>query len=120
MKQRCNNPNSHRYDRYGGRGIKYCPEWETFAGFQTDMESSWFSGAVLDRIDSDGNYHKGNCRWATKTQSLRNRSNVRMTLEIANKIRELYPELNQYALAEKFDVDQSTVSRILNKEAWNG
>ena len=73
MKQRCNNPNTSFFDIYGGRGITYCEEWETFENFYADMGDSFFEGADLDRIDFNGNYCKGNCRWVDKTTGNHNK-----------------------------------------------
>lgn len=64
MKQRCKNKNTEMYYLYGGRGISYDPNWETFMGFYNDMGESFQDGLTLDRIDVDGNYCKQNCRWA--------------------------------------------------------
>ncbi len=70
MKSRCNNPSTNGFERYGGKGIIYDPKWETFKGFWKDMGDSWKTGHTLDRLDSDKNYYKENCRWATpKEQS---------------------------------------------------
>lgn len=75
MKRRCLNPNVRHYERYGGRGIRVCGRWMEFQNFLADMGSRPSSRHQLDRIDNDGDYAPGNCRWAlVKTQS-RNRSN---------------------------------------------
>lgn len=81
MLQRCNNPNAHEYENYGGRGIKVCDEWRTFEGFEKwAMENGYDDTAkhgkcTLDRIDPNGNYEPNNCRWTTMKHQQRNRRN---------------------------------------------
>ena len=75
MIQRCENPNNSRYKDWGGRGIKVCERWHDFRNFFADMGVRSF-GLMLDRINNDGNYEPGNCRWATqKEQNNNKRSN---------------------------------------------
>jgi hypothetical protein len=72
MKDRCLNPNNHAYDRYGGRGITICERWMKFENFHQDMGDKP-AGLTLDRIDNDGNYEPGNCKWSTPAEQARNR-----------------------------------------------
>ena len=73
MKRRCFNPNEQNYAYYGGRGITICPEWaESFETFYRDMGPRPSDDLSIDRIDVDGNYEPGNCRWATATEQSSN------------------------------------------------
>lgn len=72
MRQRCTNPNSHRFLLYGGRGIKVCQRWDSFENFLADMGEKP-DGLSLDRINNDGNYEPSNCRWATRKEQAQNR-----------------------------------------------
>ena len=76
MKARCYNPNTKRYEDYGGRGIQVCERWLDVKNFIDDMYPSWKEGVTLDRINVDGNYELGNCRWTTKAIQARNTRDI--------------------------------------------
>lgn len=79
MRSRCTNPKNADYKRYGGRGIKVCDRWQVFENFLADMGECPV-GLTLDRIETNGNYEPGNCRWATNHDQHRNKSsNVNLT-----------------------------------------
>lgn len=74
MLQRCTNPNNIKWKYYGGRGISVCKRWtgsDGFPNFLADMGERP-SRMTLDRVDNDGDYEPGNCRWATYSEQNRN------------------------------------------------
>ena len=72
MRARCSNPTHENYRHYGGRGIRVCARWESFENFLADMGERP-EGKEIDRINNNGHYKPGNCRWVTHAENVRNR-----------------------------------------------
>lgn len=80
---RCLNSTDCNYGRYGGAGIGVSDRWRSFENFLEDMGERP-DGTSLDRIDNDGHYEPGNCRWATAKEQARN-SRIPRYLEHAGR-----------------------------------
>lgn len=76
MRDRCSNVNRKDYKYYGGKGVKVCQRWSSFALFLADMGEPP-AGLTLDRIDGSKDYSPDNCRWATRKQQTYNSSAMR-------------------------------------------
>ena len=77
MRLRCHRKDLWIYQRYGGRGITICERWNDFRNFLADVGEKP-PCKTLGRINNDGNYEPGNCRWETPKEQARNRSTARM------------------------------------------
>lgn len=76
MIQRCINTKNVGFIKwYGSKGISVCKEWRnSFEQFYKDMGPRPTIKHELDRIDCSKDYCKENCRWASKSEQLQNRS----------------------------------------------
>lgn len=72
-KERCHNPRTKAWARYGGRGIAMCEEWRnSFEAFIAHVGPKPSPKHSIDRINNDGNYEPGNVRWATPKEQVAN------------------------------------------------
>jgi hypothetical protein len=116
--KRCNNSNTKCFYRYGGRGIK-C-EWVSFEEFRDDMLESYNlhvqefgeKDTTIDRIDSNGNYSKENCRWATLIQQARNKRNTHF-LKYKGNTKTLIEFSNE------FDIPYEALRRRIVNKKWS-
>jgi hypothetical protein len=76
MKNRCDNNKNKAYKYYGGKWITYDKKWNTFEWFWEDMNKWFWDNMSIDRIDGNWNYCKENCRWSTKVEQCKNKSNT--------------------------------------------
>jgi hypothetical protein len=79
MWTRCTNAKCERFASYGGRGIKVCQRWRSARAFFEDMGPRP-AGMTLGRVDNDGNYEPGNCRWEAWKSQRRNKTTTRLVV----------------------------------------
>jgi hypothetical protein len=77
MRGRCRIIGNGGFKRYGGRGILVCERWDNFENFLADMGKRPSPKHSIERIDNDGDYEPGNCRWATNSEQQANKSTSR-------------------------------------------
>jgi hypothetical protein len=118
MIARCYDKKNNRYHRYGGRKkpIKVCDRWlDPVYGLRNFIEDMGFPPSPefeVDRINNDGDYEPGNCRWATAEQQANNRcSNRKITWNGVTK------NLGQWAKIQ--GIPKDTLWRRLNKLEWS-
>lgn len=105
MISRCTNPKNPNFKDYLGRGITVCKRWLDFNNFFEDMGLRP-SNHSIERIDNNGNYEPGNCRWATQAeQTLNTRKNVYITYQGKTLTLSQWSKetgINQTTLSERF------------------
>ncbi len=113
MFSRCTNPNERAFHNYGGRGIVVCDRWYSFEAFWEDMGSRPSSDHSIDRIDVNGNYEPGNCRWATVKEQQRNKRNT-VFVEVDGEKISLADACDRYGI--RLSVAYAKISRGLSFE----
>ncbi len=127
MIDRCEKATDPKYPRYGGRGIRVCERWHDFDKFREDVGEPP-PGMSLDRIDVDGHYEAGNCRWADQKTQQNNRSNNRFITYRGQRkpIAEWAAQIGirTKILRQRLDRDGMTVEQALTLphggRRWNG
>ncbi len=106
LRNRCYNPKNQDFQYYGGRGVRVCQRWDSFANFIEDMGPRPSKAHSIDRIDPNGDYEPGNCRWATVAEQNRNKRSVRKFLVDGR-------EVVMKDFAAWLGVDRSTIGKLL-------
>lgn len=114
MKSRCYNPKASRYEHYGGKGVIVCNEWlhdfKTF--YDWAMSHGYQDDLSIDRIDVNGNYEPGNCRWESPKGQANNLSvNRKITFNGITKT------LAEWAAIT--GIDRRTIAARLDVRGWN-
>lgn len=116
MLRRCNNKKSDKWERYGGRGIKVCKQWQdNFKSFYDwSMKNGYSDKLQIDRKNNNGNYKPSNCRWTTIKVNSNNRRNS-LGLKKILKIKSLLSKgFTSYKISTIVNVSASHIRSIGN------
>lgn len=117
MRKRVHNPNCKAYKNYGGRGIEICQEWDDdtngFVNFWKWAQNNGYSDELtLDRIDVNGDYSPGNCRWTTRIEQARNtRKNLMLTYKGETKCLKEWSEI--------LGINYGTLQSRICRDKWS-
>lgn len=120
MIQRCTNPNSPDYPRYGGRGVTVDETWLHFDAFLKDMGIRK-DGTTLDRIDNEKGYGPGNCRWSSGYIQQRNKRPNRQ-VDWFGKMVPLVVAHEESGTANRYELVRQRLTRgwPLHLAIWSG
>ena len=103
-KERCRREGHPYYSDYGGRGITFDERWCGRGGFDRFLEDMGERPTLyhsLERTETDGNYTKDNCRWATPHEQANNRRNNRI-FEIGGEQLTLSQAVDKYKIRKHY------------------
>jgi hypothetical protein len=121
IRERCSDPKNSKYNRYGGRGITVCCEWQSeYMPFRNwALTHGWRPGLEIDRRNNDGNYTPKNCRFVTRAVNCQNRSNNKLTPKKVVHIRKLIKcGKGPSEIGRMFNVSETMVRMIRKGETW--
>ena len=127
IKSRCLNPKNEAYNNYGGRGIKICDRWlNSFENFYADMGLKPSEEYSIDRIDNNGHYEPGNCKWNTFEEQQNNKrtnvyhvyNNQKITTKQASKIAKVSPTCIVKRLARGLNIKEAIETKSIKQQRF--
>lgn len=120
MKSRCLYPSVQGFKYYGARGISVCEEWQDFEVFSAwALANGYAQGLEIDRLDNDGNYEPGNCRFIPHLHNSQKRSNAKCDLSTAKNAKGLLSEgLPIQSVCDRLGLPYMVVWHIAKGNTW--
>lgn len=119
MHKRCEDPSHDAFAYYGGRGISVCARWASFAAFVADMGLRVSNDLQIDRLDNDCGYARENCRWASRTDQIRNRRSTKL---VFGNVQEIIGRFehgeSKSSIARRFKVTSTYVGQLVKGDVW--
>lgn len=120
MIQRCTNPDNKNFVNYGGRGIKVCERWRSFASFYEDIGPRPSPSLTIERVDNNGWYCKENCKWSTRIENASNtRSNryvwydeKKFTISAIARLHKIKPETFRQRLNAGWNIHDALTTKV--------
>lgn len=122
--QRCTKPYSNSYNRYGAKGVRVCKEWYDFITFYNwAINNGWKKGLNIDKDIIPKRlgipallYSPEFCCIVTVKVNCRNRCDTKLTIEMANEIRNSKEKTS--VLMSQYGVGKSTINNIKANRSW--
>ncbi len=126
MRERVLNDGHDAYSRYGGKGIEICDRWLNGSGNMTGFECFLADmgerpdGHSIDRIDTNGHYEPGNCRWTTPDIQARNATDTKMSGIDVGILHSMVANDNASLsdLADRFGISKQHAWKIKTGQRW--
>lgn len=115
MRQRCEPGNAARFPRYAGRGIAVCERWSKYENFLADMGLRT-EGLTLERVNNDGNYEPGNCKWGTWCEQAHNTSKTKLNWDMVREIRTSREP--RKSIAERLGISVASIEAVRANRQW--
>lgn len=106
--------------KYIDAGIVMCDRWrDDFWAFVEDMGPKPTKSHTVDRVDNTSGYNPQNCRWATKSEQLKNRNITKLTDALIRDLRKRYDAgESALSLSKEIGLSYDMVRLCVKRKTW--